>query len=134
MKAVKSKDSAIELLLRKALWKNGYRYKKNDKSIYGCPDISFNKLKVAIFVDSEFWHGKDWLNLKDSFKSNKEFWIKKIEGNIKRDKDVNQFLISKDWIVVRIWGREILTNLTSCLKRIEYIINNRKNNALYFNK
>ncbi len=65
MKSVKNKDSEIEILLRKALWKRGIRYRKNVGSIYGCPDIAFKGKKIAAFCDSEFWHGYDWDNRKN---------------------------------------------------------------------
>lgn len=83
MQAVKNKNSQIELALGKALWAKGYRYRKNDKTVFGKPDFTFKKLKIAIFVDSEFWHGKDWENKKFEHKTNTEFWFHKIERNIK---------------------------------------------------
>ena len=86
MQNVRSKDSEIELKLRSELWKKGFRYRKNFREVFGCPDIVFKKLKIAVFVDSEFWHGFDWENRKNDFKSNQEFWIKKIEKNIFRRK------------------------------------------------
>ena len=64
MKQVKNKDSLIELMLRKELWKRGMRYRKNVKNVYGKPDIAFIGKKIAVFVDSEFWHGYDWENRK----------------------------------------------------------------------
>ena len=82
MQAVKSKGSKIETLLAKELWKRGHRYRKNNKSVYGKPDLTFKKHKIAIFVDSEFWHGKEWEVRKKDHKSNKDFWHKKIERNI----------------------------------------------------
>src|SRR6056297_76653 len=87
MKAVKSKDSKIEVKLRKALWREGLRYRKHYSKIPGKPDIVFIGKKVAVFCDSEFWHGKNWEERKNDFKSNKEFWINKIERNIQRDKE-----------------------------------------------
>lgn len=92
MQAVKSKGSKIETALAKALWAKGFRYRKNNKSVYGKPDFTFKKYKVAIFVDGEFWHGKDWEIRKHDHKSNQDFWLKKIERNIERDKEVNQKL------------------------------------------
>lgn len=87
MRAVESKGSKIELLLAKELWSKGLRYRKNDKSIFGKPDFVFKSLKIALFCDSEFWHGKNWEERKKDFKSNQEFWIPKIERNIHRDKE-----------------------------------------------
>ncbi|MCR5262046.1 MAG: very short patch repair endonuclease [Candidatus Gastranaerophilales bacterium] len=101
MQAVKNKDSQIEIMLRSALWQKGYRYRKNYSKLEGKPDIVLLKYKIAIFCDSEFWHGYNWQIRKNDIKSNKEFWIKKIEGNIQRDKTVNEILNKQGWKVLR---------------------------------
>lgn len=119
MQHVRNKDSEIELLLRKELWRRGLRYRKNVKSIPGCPDIAFKKLKIAVFCDSEFWHGFDWENRKSDIKTNRDFWIKKIERNISRDKEVNEILESGGWTVLRFWGKDIKKNLSECADTIE---------------
>ena len=107
MKQVKNKDSKIEILLRKELWNRGLRYRKNVKKILGKPDLAFIGKKIAIFCDSEFWHGYDWENRKKDFKSHQDFWIPKIERNIARDKEVTEMLQQQGWIVLRFWGKEI---------------------------
>lgn len=119
MQAVKNKDSRIEILLRKALWSRGYRYRKNCSKIIGKPDIVLFKYKTVIFCDSEFWHGYNWEVRKNDIKSNREFWIKKIEGNIKRDANVNKILKEQGWKVIRFWGKEIQKNLETCINKIE---------------
>lgn len=86
MSAIKSKDTKEEVLLAKALWHKGYRYRKNDKKVFGNPDLTFKKLKIAIFVDGEFFHGHNWEERKTKIKSNRDYWIPKIEKNIQRDK------------------------------------------------
>lgn len=121
MQAVKSKGSKIEIALAKALWDIGYRYRKNDKGVFGRPDITLKKHKIAIFVDSEFWHGKNWKERKHDHKTNKKFWTKKIEGNIKRDKVVNKQLAKEGWIVVRFWGKDIEGKLDKCINKINII-------------
>ena len=126
MQHVRSKDSEIEVKLRHELWKNGLRYRKNVRDIFGCPDIVFKKLKIAIFVDSEFWHGFDWENRKNDFKSNQEFWIPKIEKNIARDKEVNEKLSADGWVVLRFWGHEIKKDIDCCVEKIFEVINKRK--------
>lgn len=126
MQAVKSKGSKIETLLSKALWAKGYRYRKNDKSVFGKPDFVFKKYKIAIFVDSEFWHGKDWEKRKADHKSNQAFWHTKIERNIARDKEVNVKLLKENWQVLRFWGEEIEKNLQHCITKIEESINEVK--------
>ena len=128
MQAVKNKDSKIELALRKALWAKGYRYRKNYTGIPGKPDIALTKYNIAIFCDSEFFHGYDWENKRKEIKSNREFWIKKIESNIRRDKEVTELLESQGWIVLRFWGKEIQKNLTGCIQIIEAAIARRKYN------
>ncbi len=126
MQAVKSKGSKIEVVLGKALWKKGYRYRKNSKTIFGKPDIVFSKYKVVIFCDSEFWHGKDWNTKKYEIKSNRDFWYKKIERNIERDKEVNNQLKEEGWEVLRFWGNDILKHTDECVKKIETEILKRK--------
>ncbi len=115
MQAIKSKNTSVEILLAKRLWHKGYRYRKNDKSVFGTPDITFKKYKIAIFIDSEFFHGNNWHEKKQKLKNNKEYWIAKIEKNIERDKKVNKYLISKGWVVLRFWCSDIKKNLKMCV-------------------
>jgi len=125
MQAIKSSGSMIERILAQTLWHKGYRYRKNDKTVFGKPDLTFKKKRIAIFVDSEFWHGKDWDSKKHEIKSNQEFWYSKIERNIERDKEVTEFLVKNGWTVLRFWGNDILKNLDSCIRRIEGVINEK---------
>lgn len=126
MQQVKNKDSKIELLLRKALRQKGLRYRKNVKSVFGHPDIAFIGKKVAVFCDSEFWHGYDWEHRKEDFKVRQDFWIPKIERNRKRDREVNEKLINDGWVVLRFWGKEIKNNLENCVSQIIKMLNDRK--------
>ena len=119
MQAVKNKDSKIECLLRNELWQRGLRYRKNVKTVYGHPDIAFIGKKVAVFVDSEFWHGYDWENRKTDIKSHQEFWISKIERNIQRDVEVNEKLNAEGWTILRFWGKEITKSVQECADKIE---------------
>ncbi len=119
MSRVKNTGSVIETLLRKELWSRGLRYRKNCKDVFGKPDIAFKGKHVAVFCDSEFWHGYDWENRKCDFKSNTEFWIPKIERNIERDKEVNERLHSEGWIVLRFWGNQIKKHTKECADQIE---------------
>ena len=121
MKRVKNKGSEIEILLQKELWSRGLRYRKNVKGITGKPDIAFIGKKIAVFCDSEFWHGYDWENRKKDFKSNTEFWIPKIERTIQRDIEVTRELETQGWIVIRFWGKEIKKNVSGCADEIERI-------------
>ena len=119
MQQVKNKDSKIEIMLRKELWSRGFRYRKNVNRIYGKPDIVFVGKKIAVFCDSEFWHGFNWEERKKDFKSHQEFWIPKIERNIARDIEVTEKLESEGWIVLRFWGNEIKKNTVECADAIE---------------
>ena len=125
MQRVKNKDSQIELTLRKELWKRGLRYRKNVNRIYGKPDIAFIGKRIAIFVDSEFWHGFNWEIKKNEIKSNKEFWINKIERNMERDAEVNEYLSQTGWIVLRFWGNDIKKNVSACADKIEVVFKER---------
>lgn len=122
MVAVKNKNSKIEQILKKILWDNGYRYRKNCSKIFGKPDIVFIGKKVAVFCDSEFWHGYLWEENKDKIHSNKDFWIKKIERNMERDKEVNKMLEKNGWTVLRFWGKEILKDPEACFRKIVNVL------------
>lgn len=121
MRRIKSKDTSIELILRKRLWHMGYRYRKNYKGLPGSPDIVITKYRIAIFCDSEFFHGKDWEILEQRLKrgSNSNFWIAKIRRNMQRDEEVNKKLFAEDWIVLRFWGNEISKNTDECVRTVE---------------
>ena len=121
MQNIKSQDTKIEVKLRKALWKKGFRYRKNDKKLPGKPDIVLIKYKIAIFCDSEFFHGKDWEVLKPRLEKgeNSQFWIRKIAKNRERDDEVNKRLLFQGWTVIRFWGKEIMKNVEECVQVIE---------------
>lgn len=126
MQANKPEGIKPELLLAKSLFSKGFRYRKNDKTIFGKPDLTFKKIKLAIFVDGEFWHGKDWPERKDNHKSNQEFWSKKFTKNIDRDREVNVELEKQGWTVLRFWAKEIEKDLLSCILKIEETIRGLK--------
>lgn len=127
MRSNKGKDTKPELLLRKELWRRGLRYRKNYKGLYGKPDIVFLGAKIAVFVDGKMWHGYDWEHQKNDFKSNRDYWIPKIEQNIEHDYEVTQELISLGWLVIRFWDFEVKKNLQECADKIERAYDNRKN-------
>jgi len=126
MRAIKSKGSKIEDLLAKTIFQAGVRYRRNVRDVFGCPDICIKKYKIAVFCDSEFWHGKDWEKRKFDFKTNQEFWIPKIERNIQRDCEVNQKLSENNWIVLRFWGKDINKDLQGCLNKTLQTIDETK--------
>lgn len=119
MRSNKSKDTKPELLLRRELLSRGMRYRKNCKELPGKPDIAFIKAKIAVFVDGKMWHGYDWEHQKNDFKSNRDFWIPKIESNIERDKKVTQELTVHGWQVIRFWDFEIKKDVVACANKVE---------------
>ena len=129
MQHIRAKDTQIELILRKALWSEGIRYRKNYDKLAGKPDIAITKYRIAIFCDGEFFHGKDWdkLQLKLKNSNNSEYWIKKIGRNIERDQEIEREIRAEDWTVIRFWGKDIKSNTRECIAVIkeaihEYIV------------
>lgn len=124
MRHIRSKDTSIEVKLRKELWHKGYRYRKNYKKLPGSPDIVLTKYKIAIFCDSEFFHGKDWEVLKARLEkgNNPDYWIKKIERNRDRDMENDKKLLFLGWTVIHFWGKDILRNTEECIRVIEETI------------
>ena len=123
MSKIRGKNTKSELLFRKALWAKGVRYRVNSKQLPGRPDISIKKHKLAIFIDGEFWHGYNWNDRKHKIKSNRGFWIPKIERNIQRDKEVNQQLYDMGYTVFRFWEKEVKKDLDKCINDILIFIN-----------
>ena len=120
MKQITSEDTKPEIKLRKALWHRGYRYRKNYKELPGKPDIAITKYNLAIFVDGEFWHGYKKKKKKQKLSRNRDYWIPKIEGNMKRDQKYNRKLKEMGWEVLRFWAtKEIEDNLEKCVKQVE---------------
>ena len=130
MKNIRSKDTSIELKLRKELWRRGYRYRKNYTELPGKPDIVLTKYKIAIFCDSEFFHGKDWEVLKPQLEKGKnaDFWIKKKSKNQQHDDDINKQLQFLGWTVIRFWGKDIMKKTDECIQVIEENIFEQKYN------
>ena len=127
MVAITSKDTSIETILRKELWARGLRYRKNHRALPGKPDIVFIGKKVAVFCDSEFWHGYDWENRKDAIQTNKEYWIPKIERNMERDREAEAKLKVMGYTVLRFWGVQIKKDASSCADLIEKELGSRIN-------
>ena len=124
MSRIKGKDTFIEVKLRHLLWKKGYRYRKNYKDLPGNPDIVLTKYKIAIFCDGEFFHGRNWEELREHLKNsnNSQFWISKIARNIDRDDEINKKLNAMGWTVLRFWGEDIKKHPDECVRVIEETI------------
>ena len=131
MQNIRSKDTGIELILRRKLWEKGYRYRKNYDKLPGKPDIVLTKYKIAIFCDGEFFHGKDWEVQKPKVEQGNsgEFWISKISRNVQRDDEVNKKLLYLGWTVIRFWGDEIKKRPDECIRVVEETIFDIKINA-----
>lgn len=123
MQAIKSRDTSIEIMLRKTLWKSGIRYRKNLSSVPGKPDIAITKYKIAVFCDSDFWHGFEWETNKHKIKTNHDYWIPKIERNMQRDEEINTLLRNADWTVIRFWEHEIRKSLQDCANIVLKVYN-----------
>jgi len=119
MQHIRSKDTKAEILLRKALWRKGLRYRKNVKVLPGKPDIVFTKHKIVIFVDGDFWHARGHeKNPGEQIDTNKNYWIDKLKRNVARDRYVNELLLEQGWLVLRFWESDIKNNLDNCVEEI----------------
>ena len=118
MSKVRLKNGKAETVLAKRLWHLGYHYRKNDKRLPGSPDIAVLKHHIAIFVDGEFWHGKDWKTRRERLKRNREYWIEKIEENMARDKRVDQQLQEQGWLPLHFWEKDVLKNADACVEEV----------------
>lgn len=123
MKAIKS-ISKLETIVSKELWKNGIRYRRNSKKLFGKPDISIQKYKVVIFIDSCFWHQCPLHATMP--KSNTDFWLKKLERNVERDQEVNEYYMKNGWNIKRVWEHEIKNDLDKVVKDLIIFIKNQK--------
>lgn len=129
MQAIRSKDTTIELRLRKALWERGIRYRKNYNKLIGKPDIAITKCKIAVFCDSDYWHGYDWENRNQRIKSNRDYWVPKIERNMERDREVTAALQDEGWLVLRFWEWQIRKQLDECVEAVLQSIEARKQSS-----
>ncbi len=127
MSKIRSENTTPELKLRKLLWNLGIRYRLNDQSLPGKPDIVIRKYKLVIFVDGEFWHGYNWDEKRKKIKSNRDYWIPKIEKNMVRDSNNTEKLEYLGFKVFRFWEHEIKKNIGTCLQKIIQYINEIEN-------
>ncbi|MFD2604512.1 very short patch repair endonuclease [Euzebyella marina] len=118
MSKIRGKNTKPELAFRKALYAAGYRYRVDYKKLIGKPDILLKKYKTAIFIDGEYWHGHNWQERKPKIKTNRDFWVAKIERNMQRDREVNQELERLGYKVFRFWETEIKKELDRCLTEV----------------
>lgn len=126
MGKIKAKNTKPELVFRRALWKENIRYRIHVRTFAGIPDLLIKKYKLAIFVDGSFWHGYEWEKRKTKIKSNRDFWIPKIERNMQRDQQSRQLLESVGYTVMRFWEHEIQQNLEACINQVKLYIETAK--------
>ena len=119
MSAIRGKNTGLELALRKALTEKGYRYRLYSSKVFGHPDILFPAEKIAVFCDSEFWHGYRFEENVAQLEKLTPFWLTKIRRNIARDKDVNETLKKQGYWVLRFWGQAIQKDLPAIIQEIE---------------
>lgn len=125
MSRVGSKDTKPEMILRKALWGEGFRYRIH-YNLPGKPDIVFLSQKVVVFCDGAFWHGRDFAKTMRDIKRNKNFWRKKISKTMERDKKYTKELKKLGWVVIRFWDDEILKTPGSCVEKIKFQLQNNR--------
>lgn len=125
MSRIKGSGSKIERVLGSALWRAGVRYRKQYKAVPGRPDFAVVYARIAIFCDSSFWHGRGWPNASEAFRTNRDFWVPKIESNIRRDAEVNALLVQRGWVVVRFWDDDILKRTDECVAKVLRAIEQR---------
>jgi DNA mismatch endonuclease (patch repair protein) len=118
MSKIRATNTKAELVLRKAVWQSGLRYRLHSNEIPGKPDLVFASRKIVVFIDGDFWHGYRWHERKPKIKSNKDYWIPKIERNMQRDIEITQQLTQQGWFVIRIWENDIKKDLAACVYRI----------------
>jgi len=127
MSRIRSKDTKPEMALRRAVWRAGLRYRKHYGKVPGRPDIAFVGAKIAVFCDGNFWHGRDWEVRRERLtSSSRDYWIKKIERNMERDRAANRRLEELGWLVLRFWEDEVLSDPARCVDIVRSALEARR--------
>ena len=127
MSHVKTKRNSAEIMIAKSLWHRGYRYRLNYKALPGSPDIALAKYRIAIFIDGEFWHGKDFEQRKTKLKNNKDYWIEKIQENIDRDLKNDKLLRQMEWYPIHFWSNDVIKYCNQCVEEVTCLIDDINN-------
>ena len=127
MSHVKTKRNSAEIMIAKSLWHRGYRYRLNYKTLPGSPDIALTKYRIAIFIDGEFWHGKDFDQRKTKLKNNKDYWIEKIQENIDRDLKNDKLLRQMEWYPIHFWSNDVIKYCNQCVEEVICLIDDINN-------
>ncbi len=114
-------DTRPEMQLRQLLHRSGRRFRKNLRSLPGCPDIVFPRAKLVVFCDGDFWHGNNWTERKSKLSrgTNSRYWVPKIERNMERDLENRLRLEAQGWRVLTFWESEITANSRAVLAEVE---------------
>ena len=119
MQRIRARDTRPEVLLRKALWHRGLRYRKNWRALPGTPDIVLTRQHIAIFVDGDFWHARGHEEHPgEQVATRPEFWRPKLARNVERDREVNAALTQAGWLVLRFWETDIRKDLAGIVEQI----------------
>jgi len=129
MGKIKGKNTKPELAFRKGLYAKGYRYRIDYRKLIGRPDVVLKKYKTVIFIDGEYWHGHNWKVRRRKIKTNRDFWIAKIERNMQRDREVNEALERLGYTIFRFWENEVKKELERCLKTVTSHLESQKANS-----
>lgn len=127
MSHVKTKRNSAEIMIAKSLWHRGYRYRLNYKALPGSPDIALTKYRIEIFIDGEFWHGKDFEQRKTKLKNNKDYWIEKIQENIDRDLKNDKLLRQMEWYPIHFWSNDVIKYCNQCVEEVICLIDDINN-------
>lgn len=127
MSHVKTKRNSAEIMIAKSLWHRGYRYRLNYKTLPGSPDIALTKYRIAIFIDGEFCHGKDFEQRKTKLKNNKDYWIEKIQENIDRDLKNDKLLRQMEWYPIHFWSNDVIKYCNQCVEEVICLIDDINN-------
>lgn len=127
MSHVKTKRNSAEIMIAKSLWHRGYRYRLNYKALPGSTDIALAKYRIAIFIDGEFWHGKDFEQRKTKLKNNKDYWIEKIQENIDRDLKNDKLLRQMEWYPIHFWSNDVIKYCNQCVEEVICLIDDINN-------
>lgn len=127
MQSNRSTDTRPELILRRELHRRGIRYRLHARDVVGKPDLVVRKLRLAVFVDGDFWHGNRWrlrglTRLEEDFHRNRDWWVAKIRRNVDRDREVDDRLAGEGWTVLRVWESDVLADVAAAADRVQEAI------------
>ena len=130
MSRIKGKDTKAELLLRRALFARGLRFRLHQRQLPGSPDIVLGRYRLVVFVDGAFWHGYQWALKKPKLKSNVAFWVAKIERTIQRDLENRSLLEGAGYTVMRFWDHQVVRELDKCVNQVMLFVESARSGPI----